>query len=625
MLTLCSTALLIAGCGSGGTTPDKLNHALNESVKCIGCHEDSQNPKWTSPGTGQSVVTEWKASTHNTNNGASCKSCHGNDFDNPALHPLSCNKCHTVGGQTFADSSINPDRHGRCAKCHSKANPLGYKPLTYTDPNIPTGSTTAYTHFSTGRHGTYVSTNYNNYCRKCHNPHDTSFGREERKQWAESGHGGTRNAFITSSTDFKTRGSRLLPQDNQGPYCVRCHTTTGYVTFVKSGFTDTQALPDFDGIRNNYPESPRPAYQDKSREGINCNACHDDGRADDESAYSGRVRTVAAPSIWYMYSSHPRGIPVVRARQNVQYDGLGKSNVCVACHAGREVGNIIKIADIDWNLFGYTTAPSAIRPHDFPAAANLQGMAGFDFYTSNAKYTKNPGHKVGLNGITVSCIDCHMKNDRSHSFRPVEWADENQSRAIVSILSDSVCNRCHNDTGNMTRRTPAKLNFERDNYRATAIALGKMIPASNNWKVFGNYSVPGSGTASSTSTSIKKVRAGAYTMGAAFVQILFFNDPAGYTHNSLYARQLMYDAIDWLADGKMDFGSASTQVYNKVAITVAAVPVPGMTWDKGSPAVKYGLNGIASTEAGFAPFTATNVYNFICKDFVADSGICNRW
>ena len=41
----------------------------------------------------------------------------------------------------------------------------------------------------------------------------------------------------------------------------------------------------------------------------------------------------------------------------------GKSNVCVSCHAGREVGDIIKIADIDWNLFGYIgTAPSAIRP-----------------------------------------------------------------------------------------------------------------------------------------------------------------------------------------------------------------------------------------------------------------------
>lgn len=625
MLALGSMLVQLAGCGGGGTTPDKAGHTLDESLTCIGCHEDSQNPKWASPGTGKSVVTEWLASTHNTNNGASCKSCHGNDWDNPVKHPSSCSKCHTVGGQTFSDSSINPDRNGRCANCHSKVNRLGFKPLTFSVPGVPAGSTTAFTHFSTGRHGNYVSTNYIQYCRKCHNPHDTTFGREQRKQWAESGHGSTRNAFIVSSTDFKARGSRLLPQDNQGPYCVRCHTTTGYVNFVKSDFTDTQALPDFDGIRNNYPENPRPTYQDKSREGINCNACHDDGRLNDESAYSGRLRTVAAPSIWYMYSSHPAGIPIVRARHNVQFDGLGSSNICVPCHSGRDDGEIIKIADIDWNLFGYTTAPSAIRPHDFPAAANLQGMAGFNFYTSEAKYSKNPVHKTRVGGAAGPCIECHMNNDRSHGFRPVEWVNDNQSRAIQSVLNESACSACHNNTGTMLRRTAANMNTERNNYRAAVIALGKMNPANNNWKIFGNYSVPGSGTQSTTSASIRKVRAGAYTMGASFVQILFFNDPGGYAHNPIYTRQLIYDAIDWQTDGKMDFGTASTQVYNKVAAIVAAVPAPGMTWDKGSPAVKYGLNGIASTEAGFAPFTATHVYNFICKDYVDGSGICNRW
>jgi len=115
MLTLGGMAVLLAGCGGGGTTPDKIGHALTESLTCIGCHEDSaQNPKWASPGTGKSIVTEWKASTHNTKNGASCPNCHGGDFDNPSKHPLSCGKCHTVGGQVLADSSTNPDSHERC-------------------------------------------------------------------------------------------------------------------------------------------------------------------------------------------------------------------------------------------------------------------------------------------------------------------------------------------------------------------------------------------------------------------------------------------------------------------------------------------------------------------------------
>ena len=169
------------------------------------------------------------------------------------------------------------------------------------------------------------------------------------------------------------------------------------------------------------------------------------------------------------------------------------------------------------------------------------------------------------------------------------------------------------------------MNIERDNYRAAVIALGRMNPASSNWRIFGNYFRTWVRHSFFHQRDIIEVRAGAYTMGASFVQTAFFNDPAGYAHNPTYAKQLIYDAIDWLADGKMDYGTASTQVYNKVATTVAAVPAPGMTWDKGLPVVKYGLNGIASTETGFAPFTATNVYNFICKDFVAGSGICNRW
>ena len=71
ILALGGTLILLAGCGGGGTTPEKVGHALTESLKCIGCHEDPQNPKWVTPGSGKPIVAEWMASTHNTNNGAS--------------------------------------------------------------------------------------------------------------------------------------------------------------------------------------------------------------------------------------------------------------------------------------------------------------------------------------------------------------------------------------------------------------------------------------------------------------------------------------------------------------------------------------------------------------------------
>jgi len=625
MFALGGMMVLLAGCGSGGTTPVKTGHALTESYYCIGCHQDSQNAKWATPGSGKSVVTEWMASTHNTNDAAGCKNCHGSDFDNPVLHPTSCSKCHTIGGLVLNDASANPDSQGRCAKCHAKVNPRptlfdGYKPLTYSDPLIPVGSTTRYTHYSTGAHGNYVSKNYVNKCRTCHNPHDTSFGRDQRKQWAESGHGNTTAAFRRSSTDFKGRGSSLKQEQNFGPYCVVCHTSTGYINFVTSGFSNVNALPDFDGTQSNYPKfvfirnQPDPyIYTDKSRETTNCDVCHIDSRNDGgKSSYSGSLRTVAAPAMWYTYSSHPAGAPLIRAKMQVQYDSLGQSNACVVCHAGREAGDIIKEADKQ-GLFDYTgttstTRPSGITPHDFTSGANLQGKSGFHFYTSMTKYTSDPAHKT--RGFEISpkgaCIGCHMTNSTPHLFQAVEWNNGNFLERILNVRSEALCNTCHSTSP----RNAAYMNAQRDRYRAAVAALKLMIPASNNWKNFGTYIVPGSGG----------IHAGAYTMGTNFVYNIYIQDPAGYTHNATYTKQLIYDSIDWLADGSMDFnGTNATQVYTKVnALADASLllsPSTGVTYGQGGV-----LNG--------TPFSKQQVFEFLCKNQYSDviaSGRCDRW
>src|ERR1039457_5950159 len=186
VLTMISLAMLFSGCGAGGTTPETKN-AVHESTACISCHDDDS---WTPPGTGKPVVTEWTASTHNTKDGAGCADCHDDGY----MHPASCSKCHNVGALA-KNPTNNPDRDGKCAKCHDKVNPRpgqldGYNPLTAN--GVPTGSTTRFVHFSTGLRSSYVASNYRQNCRKCHNPHDTAFGREQRKAWTASGHGNTR-------------------------------------------------------------------------------------------------------------------------------------------------------------------------------------------------------------------------------------------------------------------------------------------------------------------------------------------------------------------------------------------------------------------------------------------------
>ena len=625
LLTMGVLAALLAGCGGGGgTTSSGPVNALHESTACISCHDSTS---WLTPGTGKPLVAEWMNSSHMIANGAGCGDCHDDGY----MHPASCTKCHNVGAAAM-NPSPNPDQDGKCAKCHDMPNPRpgkpdGFKPLTYSDPLLKPGTTTAYTHFSSGRHGMYVATNYVNYCRKCHDPHDTTFGQQQRKDWAESGHGTTTAGYLVSSTDFKTRGSALPMQDNFGAYCVRCHTSTGHINFISADprdgklFSNVQALPDYDGRRSNYPGATF-TYQDKTRETTNCDVCHTDGNPSSGSSYSGRLRTVPPIPVWYLYSSHPIGAPLIRAKMQVQFDSLGGgSNTCMVCHSGRETGDIIKVAD-RLGLFSYTgttntTRPSGITPHDFSAGANLQGKSGFNYYTSSARYVTAPMHKTAsdvIGGANGSCVGCHMRNDRPHLFQPVTWLNGDISATITAVPSNpAVCIKCH--VGAKPQITPAYMNSQRDNYRAAVVALGTMVPANRDWKFWGNAVVPGSGPGPGY-TGGDAIRAGAYTMAVNYVYSLFFNDPGAYTHNPTYTKQQIYDSIDWIADGKMDYGTAGSQIVTRVNAVTAT-----LYWTKST--VNYGQNGVVNG----TPLTKVQALTFICKDYdpVNSPSVCNRW
>jgi hypothetical protein len=329
LLALGSMTALLAGCGSGGTTPNTKTHALDASTTCIGCHQNSQNTKWATPGSGKSVVTEWLASTHNTNNGASCIDCHGNDYDNPANHPLSCNKCHTLGIQNLSSSYVNPDTLGICGRCHDSTK--GYS-ISRTYNGVITNPLTE--HFSTptlavytsvGMKARYVTKNYQNSCRSCHNPHDTSTAMEKFRQWARSGKGNV-SANPWASRDFRLSGTPLpaTPATSYGSECVRCHTTTGFITYLKD-----KTIAPFGG----------PSKKE-GREVLACNACHDDGAG---YAYGYKIRSVSQVTAFYNLSTTQAGIRY-RIRIPETYDNVTTSNVCVACHVGREIGEIIKTA-----------------------------------------------------------------------------------------------------------------------------------------------------------------------------------------------------------------------------------------------------------------------------------------
>lgn len=615
-LLLSALMLILAGCGEKTVTAAG-STKLVQSEACFNnnCHQNA-----VSPGSGKNIPAEWKLSVHNTLNGAGCADCH----DPEPGHPDSCNRCHggTPSGAQNSTNHVskNPDTDGKCRKCHGSS---------YTDNGIFNITTTdaitndvKFLHFSSGNRANFVASNYVGNCRKCHNPHDTTSGRVQRQQWSRSGHGDTTSG-VRTSRDFKASGSSLRADLNYGPFCVRCHTSTGFINFVTSNFTNVRALPDLDGVRNDYPTNIRPVYQDKTREVTNCDVCHSDGRLSDGSAYSGKLRNVPNASIFYNMSAHATGGNLIRTSRNIVYDDLGNSNLCMSCHAGREVGEVIKDLEKQ-GLFSYAgNAPGrtiTVSAHDLVTGANLQGKSGFHFYTSAAKYVSNPSHKAKstlIGGANGACIGCHMSNERSHYFLPVTWNDDNISNPITAVLSEpTVCIKCHDGSpAGGQRRDTNFMNTRRNGYRAAVLALKALLPPTPNpnngsqWKTFGNYTVAGSGN----------IRAAAYTMGANFNAGLFgvSNDPAGYTHNPTYSKQLIYDSIEWLVYNNKNKGTASFRF------------VPGVSQADIFAAIKaLPTSSFAFTASNviFATYTADDALSFICKGYVSGvSTTCDRY
>lgn len=587
-------AVLLSGCGEKTvTTP--AGSKLEVSQSCIDCH---QGNSWNSPGSLKPIVDEWRKSVHNTSNGAGCADCHEPEVG----HPSSCNLCHGGAPPSGPPGSVNhvsknPDQDGTCGKCHRKGASWGVSAYD----GVPVDS--MFLHYSTGKRANFVATNYKNNCRKCHNPHDPTTAREKLQQWSRSGHGDSLSPAKTAM-DFKARGSSVPAKDNVASYCVRCHTSTGYINYVTSGFSDIRALPDSDGVRGDTAISPNPrsTYLDKSREVINCNVCHDDGRSNDGSAYSYKVRTVPRVFAYFNYSSTPLHQTAWNVKFKQTYPDFGPSNVCVVCHTGREIGLIIRIASAQGMDF---SNQKLITSHYRNTASTLIAVSGFHFYSSAGKY-QNPVYfqhnKIGTSasnpanagGNSGPCIGCHMKNDRSHYYLPVQETDG----VITAIPSDAhVCSICHNSNNpHSAPWTTTTLREKKKGLTAALSALKSMIlrPDTKSSNALGslnsngtiNYSfidptdpdkkrtittwiapfgsaiVPTSGNPQDNNAT-NAITAGAYTMGAAFNYEMLLGDPGAYAHNSIYVRRLVFDSIDWLYDGIMNQDTKAALDYLK--------------------------------------------------------------
>jgi hypothetical protein len=547
------TVALIAGCGGGDpAVPVQAASKLAVSTRCMTCHATA-----TTPGTGALVADEWKASAHNLNNGAGCADCH----EPAADHPNQCSTCH--GGGQF-QVTINPDSAGKCLKCHGPSFPsdamIALAPQHY-------GYSTARALPQTKR-ASYVSGEYQGRCRACHNPHDNTLTQQHR-DYAKSLHGDPKGV-AWNHYEFK--------QDAYAA-CTRCHTSTGYISYITSGF-----------------KVPSKGFGagDASREILACDACH--------ASYDFKNSIRPVPAYTASYQNF-------NGTALASFPDSGESNLCIPCHSGRDSGQTINaIPDASFSNVGF------VNSHYLAAAGLMYMQNGFTNFTSPAAvigsstYGKSlspdnlstPGGIAGgtasthrnfgttrMNGDSHApaffvpgvfdkngpCVTCHL-NASGVATRQ----GSGHSLKIDGNAFAQVCVNCHTSentvqlTADNFREkflTPQAESFESALKLIQDMLLKKYRISfdESTYPYFYDENLPTVG--GNKQPVMDWTRAGIVAggpvngrklMGVCFNFNLLTRDPAAFAHARSYSRRLIYDGIDFLDNGVMDLSVGQTAV-----------------------------------------------------------------
>lgn len=472
----------------------------------------------------------------------------------------------------------NPDASGKCAKCHGLDHPedrmVAKAPQHFG--NLTAGQN------NTANRASYVSANYVGSCRKCHNPHDPSTAFDYNTNWARSGHGDTL-ANPRVNLDAKFRGSPvsaalsygnsqnavLFPNlPDQRIYCVRCHTTTGYIHYVTSGFTNVSPFPF--AVNS---EKDAATVGNKSKEITACDACHDDGNG---TSYSWRLRKVPQVTVYYNHRNvlAPNNIDITN--NATTFPDAGFSNMCIPCHSARQNGNVIKlIATGAQGAFANITSISRVSSHDLGGAASLFKQIGYEF--EGLDYTNKPTYRhedIGMatGGTTPNgpCITCHMNMSvkaESHGFLPVTEIDDPTVKSaalgtqITGILSKTCATAgCHvASTPNIPWTTVAQLQAKKAGFYAAMQALLEFQAIGGTVTRITRTATPHSpsytskwdrlrinGVPVTLAPSPGHTFPWADNMGATFNYDALKNDPGAFAHNDVYTKRLIYDSLAWL-------------------------------------------------------------------------------
>jgi hypothetical protein len=526
---------------------------------------------------------------------------------------------YTAGVVSGTTSSVQVSaQFATCTSCHelldmndpvnTAATPSHLSALT------PTGSayTIIDTHFATsgnwsGPGGASVKaiTGYSmnfaseKVCVDCHNPHKAP---TQNREWAQSAHG-DKNPFNLNSTQtgyFSGAWAHYNWSLTQWKACQRCHTTTGFTAYadaLRTGDRTRAALINAGTVSPSLLDS-NAAFKPEM---LKCNGCHTDNK--------GTLRNPGAITADYGYVSSGKTYAI----SSHTYPDLAGSNVCMTCHVGRETGDTVKglndpalLSSGSISAFNFTNF-SFINSHYLTAGGQVFTVTGYKFdgrpYNNIPEYlhdkigtpaTKQlaPYVDTGSNG---PCIGCHMSRPNkngNHLFLPVSRGTGTASYGVITGIASEVCMRCHGPsptlildlvreqklqfTGAMEalkEQMTLKLQmyflpyspywFRTAAYTDPKVACTENVPV-KNWQTGGSGELTSSNLATMPScTQIAGTNSGTpgtgqNNMGAAFNFNLLEHDPGAYVHNRMYVKRLIYDSIDWVDDGVMNYSVGAT-------------------------------------------------------------------
>ncbi len=310
-----------------------------------------------------------------------------------------------------------------------------------------------------------------------------------RVEWAASGHGDiTAEAFRHWDDDGEVRTS-----------CARCHGDGGLKDYAADGIVDVAG-----GLGM----------------GHDCDICH----------------APVSLTIYDWRASYPFIDPVEFPSAETA-DLYGQSNICIACHQGRESGS-----SVDDDIAATPGGPyTFINIHYYAAGATYFGAethGGYEYAGKEyAGRNSFPSHDVEQQ----SCVGCHMRGARAdHRLEP--------------LVSD--CNGCHaGSTFETLSGTPSR------NYQAIHSSQPRLLTAiqgyatgtlgfpiaydAHNYPYF-VHDLNGNGVADANELGFgnRYDEFDETLLKAAYNYQVAAKEPAGYIHNGVYIRQLINDSIE---------------------------------------------------------------------------------